>query len=677
MSHLGTTVCPQANLPSRILREEMDGVLLLARICKRTKPVAGQSSEMEERGGQRIRGTLDEKSAQQEGAARSVDCACAQLAVSSLAVVLFLGEQSSSGNDRVLCVNQGWCDVFGFVDETADLKDRDIEQSLMTAGVPMEEIFHPLFDTSRSITVWSKKKGHTTLSFRCFHVFSVQHEDTFQEVLAFTFTDVTVQQRVEQALLLAHQQSRRSEQAKQCFAETDARILTNRGFLFLDQIEAVLAESVAGAGDAPPLLYACYNRSSKQLEYCPGRLVTPSNLKGRLISFTPLAEQTRWSSSATAGGSSSDSSGTSSALTPASVALEPSHFSLRVTPEHDMFVQTDDKSETRKVKAGELLTSDAQAGVCMVAVAQGGVAHSAAAGSDLAAELRDTLGLTSSLQVEAFLGLYGFWLGAAARGGVHCDPDAACFRERVAGDHELLARLLVTAGLQPNEITRRDCKMGVAEWRIVAPRWIAFFCVKASDSTQGGASSAKPQVRLKSWVLQRLHMPQLRLLLEALRSANGAPSTGEHKIILVNSCSFRDELLIALLHAGYSAFFELQRERDESAPADLWRISYTDPSSESGQRVCWPQLRPSSDLVEDSFTGRVWCVEVEHRDQLIVAQRAERDKGVVTKVSRPVICGNSMIGMVSHELRTPLTAILGFRSQPIRTHASADRNSAR
>ena len=117
--------------------------------------------------------------------------------------------------DRILCVNQGWCEIFGFIDETASLENHNIEESLGTAGVPMEEICHPLFDTSRTVSVWSKKKGHSVLSFRVFHVFSIQLGDSFHEVLAFTFTDVTVQQRVEQALLLAHQQSRRSEQAKQ------------------------------------------------------------------------------------------------------------------------------------------------------------------------------------------------------------------------------------------------------------------------------------------------------------------------------------------------------------------------------------------------------------------------------------------------------------------------------
>jgi hypothetical protein len=203
-------VRPENSLPSRLLREEMDGVLLLCRTGKRVYPVAGESSVCEERGGECI----------------------------------------MPSKDRVICVNRGWCEVFGFVDETADLHDQDIEKSLQTAGVPLDEMMHPLYDTARTVTVWSKKKGvwrtclnsppnlasarlccalimvpfhslcvccpgHITLSFKSFHIFSLQLHDTFQEVLAFSFTDVTVQQRVEQALLLAHQQSRRSEQAKQ------------------------------------------------------------------------------------------------------------------------------------------------------------------------------------------------------------------------------------------------------------------------------------------------------------------------------------------------------------------------------------------------------------------------------------------------------------------------------
>lgn len=171
---LVSTSGPEYTLPCRILREEIDGLLLLGRKAARSRPTLGHSTASQERG----------------------------------------GESPRPHSDRVLCVNQGWCDIFGFVDESAEMKDNDIEQSLATAGIAMDDIMHPLFDATRTLTVWSRKKGHTTLNFRFVHVFSVLVDGEFYEVLAFTFSDVTMQQRVEQALLLAHQQSRRSEMAK-------------------------------------------------------------------------------------------------------------------------------------------------------------------------------------------------------------------------------------------------------------------------------------------------------------------------------------------------------------------------------------------------------------------------------------------------------------------------------
>ena len=43
---------PEDTLPSRLLRQEMDGVLLLSRQTKRARPEAGSSSSDEERGGE-------------------------------------------------------------------------------------------------------------------------------------------------------------------------------------------------------------------------------------------------------------------------------------------------------------------------------------------------------------------------------------------------------------------------------------------------------------------------------------------------------------------------------------------------------------------------------------------------------------------------------------------------
>ena len=45
---------PEDTLPSRLLRQEMDGVLLLSRQTKRARPEAGSSNSDEERGGESI-----------------------------------------------------------------------------------------------------------------------------------------------------------------------------------------------------------------------------------------------------------------------------------------------------------------------------------------------------------------------------------------------------------------------------------------------------------------------------------------------------------------------------------------------------------------------------------------------------------------------------------------------
>jgi hypothetical protein len=52
-----------------------------------------------------------------------------------------------------------------------------------------------------------------------------------------------------------------------------------------------------------------------------------------------------------------------------------------------------------------------------------------------------------------------------------------------------------------------------------------------------------------------------------------------------------------------------------------------------------PTLRVK-EIKEVLYSGRVWCVTVEHSDHLVISQRAHRnDHGVVTKASRPVVIG--------------------------------------
>ena len=261
-------------------------------------------------------------------------------------------------------------------------------------------------------------------------------------------------------------------------------------------------------------------------------------------------------------------------------------------------------------------------------------------------------------------------------------------------------------------------------------------------------------------MLKRLDKAQLRLLIEGLRLADGhsaitaeqtargvteGEDMGRHRIC-TSSLSFRDELVMAALHAGYSPHYHLSRkvglqewwrepatreffstaEKDDLLEADgtrvfvqmnnsahNWWLRYNEvaepmmasrdvlydgkaaavgsqrrtygagfvalrngeevdtgkpmannaivyseveldkikakaaassassssaaasSSSSSGQALAYVAARD----------GRAWCVEVEHGDHLIIAQRAFRGAGgVVTKASRPVVVGNCFFG---------------------------------
>ena len=176
------------------------------------------------------------------------------------------------------------------------------------------------------------------------------------------------------------------------------------------------------------------------------------------------------------------------------------------------------------------------------------------------------------------------------------------------------------------------------------------------------------------WVLICLNRDQLRLVLEGFRRANGKWATDRY-VLYTSSVLVRDELMVALLHAGFSAYFichykkgtirgykRLKESRDSKtysvqqyqqmtaaekedfrpihATADAWSVNYADATSPAGKTSCWPTLHSSSGVrPSKGYVGRVWCVTVPHG--LVVAQRAVVGKdGFVTQASRPVICGN-------------------------------------
>ena len=183
---------------------------------------------------------------------------------------------------------------------------------------------------------------------------------------------------------------------------------------------------------------------------------------------------------------------------------------------------------------------------------------------------------------------------------------------------------------------------------------------------------------LPQWVVMHLPPQQLQLLLYGLYRADGSSKRGLN-IIWTSGVAFRDQLVQALLHCGYTAWScvtfkagtvrayhwhdtrvdktvysikeykrlsarEQANYRELRATADNWAVTWSKPVS-TGKAACWPLIRRQQDVKEVSWSqvehGRIWCVTVNHPDHLIIAQRAQRDPvtSIVNKQSRPIIVG--------------------------------------
>eukprot|EP00761_Pharyngomonas_kirbyi_P014650 gb/GECH01014680.1/.p1 GENE.gb/GECH01014680.1/~~gb/GECH01014680.1/.p1 ORF type:complete len:1220 (+),score=272.25 gb/GECH01014680.1/:1-3660(+) len=452
----------------------------------------------------------------------------------------------------------------------------------------------------------------------------------------------------------------------ECYGE-DTRILTNRGFLFIDQLEDAVK-------DDQPLLYACYDTNSAQIVYKEGEIVRPpGGIHKSIIEFTQKNEQQRWQDGSGVYGRGLDTAGSG----------QTDHLTIRVTKEHDVYAQigsyakSDDpnyphSAQYTKHKASTLV-GGANRPISMLACAENGVANTEQYSGDWG--FRVALGLDEPSKFDAFLELYGFWLGDGSlsfnHGGNKGGMNAIVLNEVNTSDLEWLIATLSAAGL------RRDIDWYITEHHIdgsrlvsiVQKNWVEYFFSEYDKKYAGssdvesnpedddddlcvtaGDKSAKWFWR---WVFHRLNKQELRLIIRGLHRAQG----DKDKRIYTSSVSFREELMIVLLHAGYTTFFEHQRAVDTpdqytelldeqqvnhppvKATVDGWAVRWTDPTSTPGKEASWPSLN-SAEVKEVAYTGRTWCVTVNHPDHLVFVQRAERDDhGVVTKAGRPIIMG--------------------------------------
>ena len=183
---------------------------------------------------------------------------------------------------------------------------------------------------------------------------------------------------------------------------------------------------------------------------------------------------------------------------------------------------------------------------------------------------------------------------------------------------------------------------------------------------------------LPRWVVMHLSREQGRLLIYGLYRADGSFQSRTQRIY-TSGVAFRDQLMQALMHCGYTALPCLMYSADTvrayrwhdqkvdstvytiaeyaalsaaeqvnyrpiRANADSWEVRWAEPVK-SGKGPCWPNVRRQRGVKEVPYSeaehGRIWCVTVNHPDHLIVAQRALRDPNtrVVNKQSRPIVVG--------------------------------------
>ena len=466
-----------------------------------------------------------------------------------------------------------------------------------------------------------------------------------------------------------------------CYSEHDTRILTDTGFLFLADIEARVA-----AGDC--VRYACYDSAAQCIVYRPGRLVTNIPPPTHWVDFTHASTRCLWDDTSDNYGATEGAGG-----------LHANRLTLRVTPDHNMYVQlntsygqpgkewyrpSDAERDPQTLTARALAPGYSTHGRSHYRMYTGAACglHTpenviSLTNDDLSSPVV-ALGLRTDDELDAFLSLFGYWLGDGTmsfdtRDGLS-SADAVVFapckqrdRDMLQGTrHEvgLLDRLHLVRG-QHYTSSETDYRLEV---RITDSRWMTFFddefgvkystsgsynrrqallmqgmhstqhrpsvtLSPASSSTAASSSSsssssdgadffipdeplccllcggdylwweagmgcyycptcvepatltddddpARSAKWLPYWALFRLDARQLRLLIEGVRQADGVtaqtpqqrasaaagrtPNMQGPLEICTSGVGFRDQLIHACLHAGYSAYFTINTRAGSS-----------------------------------------------------------------------------------------------------------------
>jgi DNA-directed RNA polymerase beta subunit len=286
------------------------------------------------------------------------------------------------------------------------------------------------------------------------------------------------------------------------------------------------------------------------------------------------------------------------------------------------------------------------------------------------------LGLLTKDHVDAFLWLYGYWVGD---GYLEGERAYVTFDPVKSKDIEMLTSVFARLPL-PFLDKRKFSKHGV--WKAAAPRengqWLFSICSKEwwefFESHHGNkykghhivnmAVSMEPQKGARvfaPWIFT-LDADKIRTVLQGLRYADGdeaseAPGGGT---IYTSSAFFREDILRACILAGYTAVARLdlcagterninQNGKHIIATQHAWSVRYTNATISTS-----PWLRIGLDVKPITLSAPVpiFCVTVPTESHLIIVRR----RGATDKdaPSRPIVVGNTyQAGMCEQAIGSP------------------------
>ena len=333
----------------------------------------------------------------------------------------------------------------------------------------------------------------------------------------------------------------------------------------------------------------------------PGRLVFPPTPPTHLLDFTPYNHRASWSQP-----SSHASASLSASTYPSSPSSSSPSLSLRVTPDHRMYVApSGDESMPSKWSAHQLESSHHSP--CtewrVVTQAEGGVETTGTTRTRLIKILQTLapIDIASDDQLDTFLTLYGSFIASATSVSSSLSLEF-CHSTILPSIHE---------------------------------SWLSW----CQHSLTIDANSIMPTV-----LMDHLNRSQCRLVLNGIVSFSqhrqslsvAAPPSIDSAAFHTPSSTMRELITQLCFHAGYASH-TIDMPDMNGSPG--WSIHWSSTIASTHPAFTSNDIRrvPYSPSVD----GRIWCVTVDHPDHLIVAQRILRDtKGRLVRTSMPTIVGN-------------------------------------